>query len=168
MERISLLLWPTVGYCFIVWKDSVLQQFCPWDYKKKWIFLSTALCVAMTMASSCGNDQNGVADLCPANVPVHALLQSSADPTIAFPELFPLQVAVYWTNPDEGVLGVAHALREMGIPFFVTRDFSRAIHHRLIIIYPSADSTTFAAGQIEELTRHMRSGGSLFAVNAIA
>ena len=103
-----------------------------------------------------------------ANVPVHSLLQSSADPTTAFPELFPLQVALYWTNPSEGVPGVVHALREMGIPFFVTRDFSRAILHRLIIIYPSADATTFAAGQIEELTRHMRSGGSVLAVNVVA
>jgi len=31
-----------------------------------------------------------------------------------------MQIAVYWTNPNEGVLGVVHALRAMGIPFFVT------------------------------------------------
>jgi len=151
-----------------VWKDSALQQCCPREYKKKWIFLSAALIAATVIAASCGNDRDGAAHLRAADVPVHALVQSSADPTIAFPELFPLQIAVYWTNPNEGVLGVAHALREMGIPFFVTRDFSRAIQHRLIIIYPSADSTTFAGGQIEELTRHVRSGGSLFAVNAVA
>jgi len=150
-----------------LWKAALLQFF-PWDYKKKWIFLSAALISATAIAFSCGNDQDGLAHLRAANVPVHSLLQSSADPTTAFPELFPLQVALYWTNASEGVLGVVHALREMGIPFFVTRDFSRAILHRLIIIYPSADSTTFAAGQIEELMRHMRSGGSIFAVNVVA
>jgi hypothetical protein len=120
------------------------------------------------MASSCGNDQNGAGHLRAADVPVQALAQRSADPTISFPELFPLQVAVYWTNPDEGVLGVVHALRAMGVPFFVTRDFSRAILHRLIMIYPSADPTTFSGGQIEELKRHMQSGGSVFAVNVLA
>jgi hypothetical protein len=131
------------------------------------LFLPAAL-VAAVIASSCGNDRNGVAHLRAADVPVRALVHSSADPAAAFPELFPLQIAVYWTSPDEGVLGVVHALRAMGIPFFVTRDFARAISHRLVIIYPSADSATFTARQIEELKRHMRSGGSLFAVNAVA
>jgi hypothetical protein len=101
-------------------------------------------------------------------VPVGALLHSSEDPTAAFPELFPMQIAVYWTNPNEGVLGVVHALRAMGIPFFVTRDLSRALLHRTMIIYPSSDSTTFTSRQIEELTRHVSSGGSLFAVNVLA
>jgi hypothetical protein len=132
------------------------------------MFLSATLIAATAIANSCANNQNGVAHLRVADVPVHALLHNSADPTAVFPELFPLQVAVYWTSTDEGVLGVVHALREMGIPFFVTRDFPRALLHRLIVIYPSADATTFTAGQIEELTRHMRSGGSLFAVNAVA
>jgi hypothetical protein len=131
------------------------------------MFLSAAL-IAMATASSCGNDRYGVAHLRAADVPVHSLLHSPADSTAAFPELFPLQIAVYWTNPNEGVLGVIHALREMGIPFFVTRDLNRALLHRLVIIYPSADSTTFTAGQIEQLTRHMRSGGSLFEVNVVA
>ena len=104
MERISLLLWPPVGYCSIVWKDSALQQCCPREYKKKWIFLSAALIAATAIAASCGNDRDGAAHLRAADVPVHALVQSSADPTIAFPELFPLQIAVYWTNPNGNCL----------------------------------------------------------------
>jgi hypothetical protein len=152
----------------MVWKHSALLQFCPWVYKKKWVFLSVALIIAAAMASSCGNERNGVADLRAADVPVHALVHRSEDPTAVFPELFPLQIAVYWTNPDEGVLGVLHALREMGIPFFVTRDLNHALNHRLVIIYPSSNSTTFTAGQMEELKRHMQSGGSFFAVNALA
>jgi hypothetical protein len=78
-----------------------------------------------------------------------------------------MQIAVYWTNLSEGVLGVVHALREMGIPFFVTRDFNRALLHRLVLIYPNSDSSTFTPAQIQELTHHMRSGGSLFAVNVV-
>lgn len=145
-----------------------MLQFCPWANKKGRIFLPVALILATAMASSCGNDQEGVANLHAADVPVHALLHSSEDPTAAFPELFPLQIAVYWTNQNESVLGVVHALRAMGIPFFVTRNFSRALLHRLLIIYPSSDSTTFTSGQIEALTQHVRRGGSLFAVNVLA
>jgi hypothetical protein len=145
-----------------------MLQFCPWANKKEWMFLSAALILATAMASSCGNDQEGVANLRAADVPVHTLLHSSEDPTAAFPELFPLQIAVYWTNTNEGVLGVVHALRAMGIPFFVTHDLKRALLHRLVMIYPSSDSTTFASAQIEDLTQHVRSGGSLFAVNVLA
>jgi hypothetical protein len=130
--------------------------------------LLAALILATAMAYSCRNDQEGAAYLRAADVPVHALLHSSEDPTAAFPELFPMQIAVYWTSPNEGVLGVVHALRAMGIPFFVTRDLTRALLHRLVIIYPNSDSTTFTSAQIEELTRHVQSGGSLFAVNVLA
>jgi hypothetical protein len=132
------------------------------------MFLSAGLILVAALASSCGNDQREVANLRVADVPVHVLLHSSEDPTAAFPELFPMQIAVYWTNLDEGVLGVIHALRAMGIPFFVTRDLNRALLHRLIIIYPGSDSKTFTSAQLEELTRHVRSGGSLFAVNILA
>jgi hypothetical protein len=65
--------------------------------------------------------------------------------------LFPLQIAVYWTNPDEGIPGVLDALREMGIPFFVTRDLNHALNYRLVIICPTSNSTTFTPGQMEEL-----------------
>lgn len=145
-----------------------MLQFRAWANKKEWMFLWAALIVVTAMASSCGHDEKGIANLRAADVPVHALLHSSEDPTAAYPELFPLQIAVYWTNPSEGVLGVVHALRAMGIPFFVTRDVKRALLHRLVIIYPSSDSTTFTSAQIEDLTGHVRSGGSLFAVNALA
>ena len=150
------------------WKNSAMLQFCSRANQKAWMFLSAALILATAMASSCGDDQGRVASLRAADVPVHALLHSSEDPAAAFPELFPMEVAVYWTNPNEGVLGVVHALRAMGIPFFVTRDFSHALLHRLIIIYPSSDSKTFTSAQIEALTRHVRRGGSLFAVNVLA
>ena len=163
-----LLLGPPVGYYCIVREDSTLLEFCPSAYYRKWMFLSIALLIATAMASSCRNDRDGVPNLRAADVPVHALLHNSMNPTVAFPELFPLQIAVYWTNRGENVLGVTHALREMGIPFFVTMDLKRALLHRLVIIYPNIDSTTFTVGQIEELTSHVQNGGSLFAVNVAA
>src|ERR1700730_16899031 len=119
-------------------------------------------------AAAEGLKQGESSPLHAAEVPVHALVRQNKDPTESFPEQFPLQIAVYWSNSSEGVLGIVHALREMGIPFFVTRDLSRALGHRLIIIYPSSDGRTFTAGQVDELTRHLRGGGSLFAVNVVA
>ena len=102
-----------------------------------------------------------------AEVPVHALIHRSVDPTVEFPETFPLQIAVYWSKPDD-ILGLIHALHETGLPFFVTRDLDRALQHRLVIIYPSADAQTFTETQDRELTMHVEAGGSLFAVNIFA
>ncbi len=85
-----------------------------------------------------------------------------------FPESFALQLAVYWSKPDDDILGIIHSLLEMGIPFFVTRDLDRALQHRLVIIYPAVDSRTFTEGQVAELKQHIQDEGSIFAVNVFA
>lgn len=90
------------------------------------------------------------------------------DPADEFPESFPLQVAVLWTSPatsPENPLALVHSLKEMGIPFFITRDLGQALKHRLVILYPSADSQSFTQIQAEELTTFVRQGGSVFAQN---
>jgi hypothetical protein len=82
--------------------------------------------------------------------------------------LFPLQVAVLWTNTRDGAvspLALVHALKEMGIPFFVTRDLDQALRHHLVILYPGVDSQTFQGAQAQRLTQFVREGGNLFAQN---
>ena len=103
-----------------------------------------------------------------AEVPVLPLHHLLADPALTFPESFPLQVAVFWSKPDEGMLGLVHALREMGIPFFVTRDLDQALRHPLVIMYPSADGRTLSDDQVAKLTRHVANGGSLLSFNVSA
>jgi hypothetical protein len=85
-----------------------------------------------------------------------------------FPESFPLQVAVLWTSPatsPENPLALVHSLKEMGIPFFFTRDLEQALRHRLVILYPNVDSDTLNQAQAEQLTTFVRQGGSIFAQN---
>ncbi|MFZ0640967.1 MAG: hypothetical protein WAN33_15670 [Candidatus Acidiferrales bacterium] len=103
-----------------------------------------------------------------AAVPVAPLVHSDTNPVHAFPEAFPMQVAVYLTTPKQGILGLLHSLREMGIPFFVTTDLDRALRHPLLIIYPTAEGSTFTAAQIRKLTQYVSSGGSIFAVDVFA
>jgi hypothetical protein len=103
-----------------------------------------------------------------ADVPVKPFVHADKNPVHAFPEAFPMQVAVYLTAPDQEILGLLHALREMGIPFFVTTDLNRALQHPLLIIYPTAAGTTFTPAQIQSLTRYVSSGKSVFAVNIFA
>ncbi|MGC1105290.1 MAG: hypothetical protein WA876_02015 [Candidatus Acidiferrales bacterium] len=103
-----------------------------------------------------------------ADVPVAPLVHSNTNPMQVFPEAFPMQVAVYFTVPKQGILGLIHSLREMGIPFFVTTDLDRALRHPLLIIYPTADGSTFTAAQVRALTQYVSSGGSIFAVDIFA
>jgi hypothetical protein len=108
------------------------------------------------------------AGLVAADVPVEPLVHSDTNPVHAFPEAFPMQVAVYLTQPQQHILGLIHALREMGIPFFVTTDLNRALSHPLLIIYPTVDGSTFNSAQIRALTEFVASGKSIFAVNVFA
>jgi hypothetical protein len=101
-------------------------------------------------------------------VRLHDIAHRHLDPFQQFPESFPLQVAVLWTRPDpdpENPLALVHSLKEMGIPFFITRDFAQALRHHLVILYPSVDSRTFTQPQAEQLTTFVRQGGFIFAQN---
>jgi len=103
-----------------------------------------------------------------AEVPVHALALARAPAEDAYPERFPMQVAVLRTVADETPLPAIHALREMGVPFFVTRELSKALRHRLVLIYPRIDAATFSSSQLEEIRRHVEEGGSVFVQSAAA
>jgi hypothetical protein len=103
-----------------------------------------------------------------ADVPVRPLVHFSADPSVEFRESFSLQVAVYLTSADGGMLGLIHSLREMGIPFFVTRDLDQALRHPLVIIYPSAEGRTFTGDQVRQLNLHVSNGGGLLSFNVLA
>jgi hypothetical protein len=101
-------------------------------------------------------------------VPLLDIVHQHPDPFQQFPESFPLQVAVYWTNPGpdpENPLPLVHSLKEMGIPFFITRDLAQALRHRLVILYPSIDSHTFTQLQADQLATFVRQGGFIFAQN---
>ncbi len=129
----------------------------------------TIVCVTALLASLIVADSRfHTTGLVAADVPVEPLVHSDTDPVHAFPEEFPMQVAVYLTQPQQHILGLIHALREMGIPFFVTTNLNRAISHPLLIIYPTADGSTFTSAQIHALTDFVASGKSIFAVNVFA
>jgi hypothetical protein len=101
-------------------------------------------------------------------VPLLPVTHKHTDPATEFTDRFPLQVAVLWTSPDtssENPLALVHSLKEMGIPFLITRDLGQALKHRLVILYPSVDSHTFNQAQAEQLTTFVRQGGYIFAQN---
>ena len=60
-----------------------------------------------------------------------------------FPEQGAAQVAILLTQSDENGESPMRCLQAMGIPFFVTRDLRTALHHRLVILYPAVEGTTY-------------------------
>jgi hypothetical protein len=136
--------------------------------KKSASVLCFAALVALTWAFFHRSDHRQIKNLRAAEVPVLPLRHEIADPVAAFPESFPLQVAVFWSKPDEGMLGLIHVLREMGIPFFVTRHLDQALRHSLVILYPSADGRTLSDDQVGKMTRHVTTGGSLLSFDVSA
>ncbi len=135
--------------------------------KNLYLLASVAFAVSI-LALSCRSHEQQFAHLHAADVPVYPLLHTSTDPTTAFPEAFALQVAVFQSSAEEGMLGLVHSLGEMGIPFFVTRDLDQALRHRLVIVYPSADGRTFNEGEVRKLNLHVGKGGSLLSFNVVA
>ena len=130
-------------------------------------FLLATLALPVSIASSRSDTQQD-AHLRAADVPVQPLRHWQSDPSAEFSESFALQVAVLQTSEEGGMLGLVHALREMGIPFFVTRDLDQALRHSLVIVYPSAEGRTFNGEQIHKLNVHMSAGGSLLSFNVVA
>jgi hypothetical protein len=136
--------------------------------------LKQSLAVAVLMSALCGGGtvwkltSQATPVLRTKAAPLLEIVHKQADPLQQFPESFPLQVAVLWTNPGsdpENPLPLVHSLKEMGIPFFITRDLGQALRHHLVILYPSVDSHTFTPLQADQLTTFVRQGGFIFAQN---
>lgn len=90
---------------------------------------------------------------------------AQSDPTQVFPERAPSQVAILLTKPDQGAESAVRCLQEMGIPFFVTRDLRAALRHKLLVMYPEVDATSFDVAQAQTITDFVTQGGVVFAQN---
>jgi hypothetical protein len=86
-----------------------------------------------------------------------------SDPAELFPERAPSQVAILLTKSDESAESPVRCLTTMGIPFFVTHNLRTALRHKLLLLYPTVDGTTFNAAEAQALTEFVDHGGVVFA-----
>jgi hypothetical protein len=86
-----------------------------------------------------------------------------SDPAQLFSEEAPSQVAILVTKSDRDAESAVRCLQEMGVPFFVTRDLPAALRHKLVLLYPEVDGTTFDAAQTQAITDFVAHGGVVFA-----
>jgi hypothetical protein len=87
------------------------------------------------------------------------------DPAQLFPERAASQVAIFLAMAEPGPEAPIRCLKAMGIPFFVTRDLPTALRHKLVLLYPEVDGTTFALSQGQAINDFVTRGGVLFAQN---
>jgi len=134
-------------------------------------FIAALLVVGLAGIAVWSATRKSLPRLRTAVVPLLTVGHPQEDATQEFPETFPLQVAVLLTETRDGrgnPLAVIHVLKEMGIPFFITRDLGQALGHHLVIIYPGADSSTFTDAQMQLLMAFVRHGGNVFAQNVFS
>src|SRR5260221_12169451 len=67
----------------------------------------------------------------------------ASNPVERFPESAPSQVAILLTKSNQDAESAVRCLKAMGIPFFVTLDLHIALRHKLRLLYPEVDGTTF-------------------------
>jgi len=133
--------------------------------RKEWL-AATALAIALALSAvGCSKTGATITSLHAAAVPLRPPTEERTDPIKQYPELFPLQVAVLWTRPEESPLAVVHCLKQMGVPFFVTRSVEQAVKHRLVVIFPNVDAKTFTEADVEQFMRLVQQGGTILAQN---
>ncbi len=88
---------------------------------------------------------------------------AARNPVDLYKESAPSQVAILLTKPDDDAESAVRCLKAMGVPFFVTRDLRAALRHKLLLLYPEVDGTTFNAAQAQAIADFVDRGGVIFA-----
>ncbi|MAA77849.1 MAG: hypothetical protein CL916_01210 [Deltaproteobacteria bacterium] len=72
-------------------------------------------------------------------------------------------LAILLTDESSPWLGLAHGLKSVGIPFFMTNDIQQALKHDVILVYPNLNGANTSSADVELFNRHLEAGNSLIA-----
>jgi len=75
----------------------------------------------------------------------------------------PSRLAILLTDTASAWLGMAHALETIGVPFTITRDWTEAVRHRVVLVYPDMSGATLTPDALHALAALPRHGGTLLA-----
>ena len=73
------------------------------------------------------------------------------------------RLAILLTNPSSNWLGIAHGLKAIGVPFVITQDYTEALQHRVIWVYPVLSGRVLPEPALRGLADHVTHGGTLIA-----
>ena len=69
--------------------------------------------------------------------------------------------AILLTDRKSNWLGLAHGLKSIGVPFLITEDYREALHHRVVMVYPTISGRMLTPEALRALAAHPRNGGTL-------
>jgi len=78
------------------------------------------------------------------------------------------RLAVLLTDTASGWLGLAHGLETIGVPFTITRDWSGAVRHHVVFVYPALTGGSLPPEGVRALVDFAHTGGTLIVDNVLA
>ncbi len=77
----------------------------------------------------------------------------------------PNRLAVLLTDTNSAWLGLVHALKTIGIPFVLTRNYQEALQHRVVLVYLLISGKVVDVTALRALAQFPQQGGTLIGVN---
>ncbi len=71
------------------------------------------------------------------------------------------RMAILLTDTNASWLGIAHGLKAIGIPFYITTDYKRALQSKVVLVYPIISGAIISPDGLQALAAHPRNGGTL-------
>lgn len=71
------------------------------------------------------------------------------------------RLVILLSDSNSAWLGLAHGLKNFGIPFTITMDYRKALMHRVVMVYPVISGAVWSAPVLRALSEHPRNGGTL-------
>jgi peptidoglycan/xylan/chitin deacetylase (PgdA/CDA1 family) len=71
------------------------------------------------------------------------------------------RLAILLTESQSNWLGLAHGFKSIGIPFSITADYREAIHHKVVMLYPTVSGAVLNAEALQALAEFTNQGGTL-------
>ena len=78
------------------------------------------------------------------------------------------RLAVLLTDTASGWLGLAHGLETIGVPFAFTRDWTEAVRHHVVLVYPALSGGSLPPEGVRGLVDFAHTGGTLIVDNVLA
>ncbi len=77
------------------------------------------------------------------------------------------RLAILLTQPQSNWLGLAHGLKSIGVPFTITDDYTQALQHKVVLVYPMVSGNVLSSNALRALRKFVADGGTLIAQNVL-
>lgn len=77
------------------------------------------------------------------------------------------RLAILLTDPNSSWIGLAQGLRTIGVPFIITDDYTRALKHKVVLVYPMISGKVLSRSALLALSEFPKAGGTLIGTQVL-